>query len=213
VYFNHFLFAGWLHAMMRNSSEKGDRSFNRSHPSLARKHSLPHDQPFPVLLRIGLSARCILFSCFGFWSFQKRQIQPGKMPAAAESAGGLSTGEVKIQKIPALFEAVGTVQAEKLTTIASRVVASIMEIKVSAGQRVKTGESLVVLDDRDLRHRLEQAQDAVRGAEATLAQAQADYKRDKPLFDQQVIAPTTLTHQTNLKTRGQSCQIEQEQRG
>ena len=59
----------------------------------------------------------------------------------------------------------------------------------------------MVLDDRDLRHRVEQAQDAVRGAEATLAQAQSDYKRDKPLFDQQVITPYDFEHtQTNLKT-------------
>ena len=48
---------------------------------------------------------------------------------------------------------------------------------------------------------IEQAQDAVRGAEATLAQAQSDYKRDKPLFDQQVITPYDFEHtQTNLKT-------------
>lgn len=157
---------------------------------------------FPALLRIGLSAAVILvLMLWLFGAFRKDKIQPGKMPASVESAANLAIHEVKIQKIPALFEAVGTVQAEKLTTIASRVAANIMEIRVSAGQHVTTGESLVVLDDRDLRHRLEQAQDAVRSAEATLAQAQADYKRDKPLFDQQVIAPYDFEHtQTNLKT-------------
>ena len=83
----------------------------------------------------------------------------------------------------------------------SRVVANIVEMRVSAGQRVASGDTLVVLDDRDLRHRVEQAQDAVRGAEATLAQAQSDYARDKPLFDQQVITPYDFEHtQTNLKT-------------
>jgi HlyD family secretion protein len=157
---------------------------------------------FSALLRIGLSTAVILvLMLWLFGAFRKDKIQPGKMTAAAESAVGLTIHEVKTQKIPALSEAVGTVQAEKLTTLASRVVANITEIRVSAGQRVSAGEILVVLDDRDLRHRLEQAQDAVRGAEAALAQAQADYKRDKPLFDQQVISPYDFEHtQTNLKT-------------
>jgi RND family efflux transporter MFP subunit len=98
-------------------------------------------------------------------------------------------------------EAVGTVQAEQLAAVTSRVVANILEMRASAGQRVSNGETLVVLDDRDLRHRVEQARDAVRSAEATLEQAQSDYKRDKPLFDQQVITPYDFDHtQTNLKT-------------
>jgi RND family efflux transporter MFP subunit len=98
-------------------------------------------------------------------------------------------------------EAVGTVQAEQLAAVTSRVVASVVEMRAAAGQRVAAGDVLVVLDDRDLRHRVEQAQDAVRGAEATMAQAQSDYKRDKPLFDQQVITPYDFEHtQTNLKT-------------
>lgn len=118
-----------------------------------------------------------------------------------ESAQGLATQKIAIQTIPAVAEAVGTVQAEQLAAVTSRAVANILEMSVSAGQRVASGETLVVLDDRDLRRRVEQALDAVRGAEVTLAQAQSDYKRDKPLFDQQVITAYDFEHtQTNLKT-------------
>ena len=100
-----------------------------------------------------------------------------------------------------MAEAVGTVQAEQLAAVTSRVVGTIDELRVSAGQRVAGGAILAVLDDRDLRHRVEQAQEAVLGAEATLAQARADYARDKPLADQRVITPYDFEHtQTNLKT-------------
>jgi RND family efflux transporter MFP subunit len=96
---------------------------------------------------------------------------------------------------------VGTVQPEQVAAVTARVTAAVVEVRVSAGQRVTKGELLVVLDDRDLRHRVEQAQEAVRMAAATLEQARSDYNRDKPLFDQQVITPFDFEHtQTNLKT-------------
>ena len=133
--------------------------------------------------------------------FRHGVIQGASQPVQEQSAAGLPTLTITPQTIPAITEAVGTVQAEQLAAVTSRVVASVVEMRVAAGQRVTAGDVLVVLDDRDLRHRVEQAQDAVRGAEATMVQAQSDYKRDKPLFDQQVITPYDFEHtQTNLKT-------------
>jgi len=59
---------------------------------------------------------------------------------------------------------------------------------------------LVVLDDRDLKQRLDQAQEAARGAEAALAQAQADFERDQRLFSQQVIPAYEFEHtRTNMR--------------
>lgn len=133
--------------------------------------------------------------------FRHEVIQGASQPVPEHSAAGLPTLTIAPQTIPAVTEAVGTVQAEQLAAVTSRVVANVVEMRVAAGQRVAAGDVLVVLDDRDLRHRVEQAQDAVRGADATMAQAQSDYKRDKPLFDQQVITPYDFEHtQTNLKT-------------
>jgi len=155
-----------------------------------------------TLLRMGLSVSAIvILMLWILGTFRRGVIQAGKEPVAAESAAGLATHRIEIQTIPAVTEAVGTVQAEQLATVTSRVVANILEMRAGAGQRVTSGEVLVVLDDRDLRHRVEQAQEAVRSAEATLAQAQSDYRRDKPLFDQQVIPAYDFEHtQTNLKT-------------
>ncbi len=153
-------------------------------------------------LRVGLSvATIVMLMLWILGTFRRGVIQAGKQPVPAQTAAGLMTQKVAMRTIPAVTEAVGTVQAEQLAAVTSRVVANIVEMRVSAGQQVASGEALVALDDRDLRRRVEQAQDAVRGAEATLAQAQSDYQRDKPLFDQQVITPYDFEHtQTNLKT-------------
>jgi RND family efflux transporter MFP subunit len=162
----------------------------------------PRRKRFSTLLRVALSvATIVVLMLWILGTFRHGVIQAAKEPVPAESAAGLTTQKIAMQTIPSVTEAVGTVQAEQVAAVTSRVVANIVEMRVSAGQRVSNGETLVVLDDRDLRHRVEQAQDAVRGAEATLAQAQSDYKRDKPLFDQQVITPYDFEHtQTNLKT-------------
>jgi len=155
-----------------------------------------------TLLRVGLSvAAIVVLMLWILGAFRRDVIPAGRQPVAEESAVGLATQTVAAQMISTDTEAVGTVQAEQVATVTSRVVANIVEMRVSAGQRVPSGATLVVLDDRDLRHRVEQAQDAVRGADATLAQAQSDYARDKPLFDQQVITAYDFEHtQTILKT-------------
>lgn len=154
------------------------------------------------LFRLLLPAAAILLLML--WvagTFDHGVIQGAGQPVPEETATGLAICKATMQTIPAVTEAVGTVQAEHIAAVTSRAVANIVEMRVSAGQQVASGDTLVVLDDRDLQHRVEQAQDAVRGAEATLAQAQSDYKRDKPLFDQQVITPYDFEHtQTNLKT-------------
>jgi RND family efflux transporter MFP subunit len=166
------------------------------------KAKTPRRGRLSTLLRVGLSvATIVILMLWILGTFRRDVIQAGKQPVPVESAAGLVTQKVAAQMIPAVTEAVGTVRAEQIAAVTSRVLANVVEMHVSAGQRVANGETLVVVDDRDLRHRVEQAQDAVRSAEATLAQAQSDYKRDKPLFDQQVITPYDFEHtQTNLKT-------------
>src|SRR5581483_10967017 len=162
----------------------------------------PRRTRLSLLLRVGLSvATIVILMLWILGTFRRGVIQASKQPVPVESAAGLTTQKVAMRTIPDVTEAVGTVQAEQLAAVTSRVVANIVEMRVSAGQQVASGDTVVALDDRDLQRRVEQAQDAVRGAEAELAQAQSDYQRDKPLFDQQVITPYDFEHtQTNLKT-------------
>ncbi|GIU74740.1 MAG: hypothetical protein KatS3mg004_1827 [Bryobacteraceae bacterium] len=102
--------------------------------------------------------------------------------------------------LPATQEVTGTVRAEQVFTVSARVTANVVETRAAAGRRVSAGEVLVVLDDRDLKKRFEQAQEAVRGAEATLAQARPDSQRDRRLFEQQVIPACDFEHtRTNLR--------------
>jgi RND family efflux transporter MFP subunit len=162
----------------------------------------PHGRQSSRWLRVGLPiVTIVLLMLWILGAFRRGVIQGAKQPVSQESAAGAVTYKVVARNMPASTEAVGTVQPEQIATVTARVMANIIEMRASAGQHVAKGQTLVVLDDRDLRHRVEQAQEAVRSAQATLEQAQSDFRRDKPLFDQQVITPYGFEHtQTNLKT-------------
>jgi RND family efflux transporter MFP subunit len=162
----------------------------------------PPRTTWSTLTRVGLAvATIVVLMLWILGAFRRDVIQAGKASVPAESATGLTTETIAAQTVPAMTEAVGTIQAEQLAAVTSRVVGTIEELRVAAGQRVASGAILAVLDNRDLRHRAEQAQEAVIGAEVAVAQAQADYARDKPLADQRVITAYDFEHtQTTLKT-------------
>ena len=155
----------------------------------------PRRRRSSALWRVGLSVAVILvLMLWILGAFRTGVIPAGSEAVSEESAAGLPTRVVTLQSLPAATETVGAVQAEQIASVTSRVVADVMELRVSAGQRVTSGATLAVLDDRDLQRRVEQAQDAGAAAEATLAQARADYARDKPLFEQKVITPYDFEH-------------------
>jgi HlyD family secretion protein len=156
---------------------------------------------FSSLFRLGLPiATIVILMLWILGVFRSGVIEGGKAKVAQPAAAGRATYRVTAETLPATREAVGAVQAERIATITSRVMASILQMRVTAGQRVTRGETLVTLDDRDLRRRVDQSQEAVASVQATLAQAESDYNRDKPLFEQKVITPFDFEHdQTNLK--------------
>ncbi|MCH5378169.1 MAG: biotin/lipoyl-binding protein, partial [Planctomycetes bacterium] len=89
-------------------------------------------------------------------------------------------------------EAVGTLRAATRTVIAARTLAPIIEIRVKAGDRVKQGDTLVLLDPRDWQTRLSQSKSALEAARVALAQADKDYKRDEQLFAERVLPAKQL---------------------
>ncbi len=88
------------------------------------------------------------------------------------------TQAVESKTFPAVEEVVGTVRARLRATLEAKANGRITQMPVVLGQRVKAGELVVRLDAPEIRARLEQAQ-------ATLQQAEQDWKRVSALFEQQ----------------------------
>lgn len=114
-----------------------------------------------------------------------------ELPAEAEVA------EVREIVRPRYETAVGTIKPVYETTIASRLLARVIDVKATAGQDVAQGDLLVQLDDADLKARLEQAEAAQRLALAKRDQANTDYERGKKLFESKTIAAAEFDRLTS----------------
>jgi RND family efflux transporter MFP subunit len=98
---------------------------------------------------------------------------------------------VQVRQVADVFEAGGVVQAQTSATLASRIMAPVREVLVRPGDRVRRGQALVLLDDRDLSAAARQAFTAreaadegsaaataeLEGASASLALAKASHSR------------------------------------
>jgi len=91
--------------------------------------------------------------------------------------------EVRAIRVPRVESAVGTVQTVHEVSVASKILARVIEVNVQAGQRVARDEVLVRLDDADLKARLEQARAAANAARALRDQAEVELQRTRKLAE------------------------------
>jgi RND family efflux transporter MFP subunit len=98
---------------------------------------------------------------------------------------------VAVTPIPDIYRASGTVRARQIAAIAPKLVAAILEVKVHVGDRVQPGQTLIVLDHRDLEANLRRAEaarteagsaaiegeDAIASARASVELARVTHKR------------------------------------
>ena len=90
--------------------------------------------------------------------------------------------------VPRFETAVGIIQAVRDASVATKILARVEEVNVTAGQQVKAGEVLVRLLNDDLIARLGQIESNREGAEARQTQAQAEFDRAANLFAKQAIS-------------------------
>jgi len=122
------------------------------------------------------------------------KVGDGISKAVAEDrlAEGAKLEAARMIRVPANETAVGSIQAVHETSVASKLLAKVMEVNVKAGQKVRAGEVLVRLDDEDLKARQMEASAAVDAAQARKRQAKVELERIQNLFKQQAAAQIEL---------------------
>lgn len=108
-----------------------------------------------------------------------------KRESSTGNSSNLPTASVRIQTVQSKPQAiseevVGTVRAKLHATLEAKLSGRIDKLPVVLGQRVKAGELVVRLDAAEINARLDQA-------EASLEQAERDWKRVSALFEQQAV--------------------------
>jgi len=107
------------------------------------------------------------------------------MSAPGTSLTNEDTIPVRVRQVPRVETAVGTVRAVHETALASKLLAKVMEVNVTAGQTVTKGEVVMKLDDEDLLARVQQAEAAADAARSARNQAKIEFDRVKELMEKQ----------------------------
>ncbi|MBN2321477.1 MAG: efflux RND transporter periplasmic adaptor subunit [Acidobacteria bacterium] len=92
------------------------------------------------------------------------------------SAVPVSVISAQYQSISTTLEVPGTVQPRKRIALASQINGFVKEMRVRAGDRVKSGQVLATLDSRDAANQQAAAESAVREAQAALSEAGRAYQ-------------------------------------
>lgn len=112
---------------------------------------------------------------------------------------------VKLQPLPEVVEAVGTVRSRRQSVLSSRIVASIVAVHGREGDRVKAGQVVVELDDRDIKAQLQRAEAGLREARDALKEVeraiQAQEKAIEAAKAQEALALATFTRYQRLLER------------
>jgi multidrug efflux pump subunit AcrA (membrane-fusion protein) len=122
---------------------------------------------------------------------------------------GLKIETVKSTPVSEDYEAVGTVRSKTTTVLSSKTMGNILAVHVREGDRVRTGQLLIEIDDRDTKAQLQKAQAGLRevqdvqeeieqnshvaesgkeAAEAGKALALATFNRYKALLEQKSVS-------------------------
>ena len=113
-------------------------------------------------------------------------------PAPASAGPQVPVVAVGAQAVAGSAEFDGSLQAVRQSVLSAQASGRIATLSVKAGDRVKAGQVLAVIDDRATQAGVAQAQAGVAQAQASLANAKAAYERTKELRAQGFIAQAAL---------------------
>ena len=108
---------------------------------------------------------------------------PSKSPPIA-----VQVEKIRRQQVEQAVTAAGKIRPVFETEISSTISAQIMELRVSEGDEVQSGDVLVILDRARYEAAFERARSALRSARAGQKQARSELGRSKQLFDKKLIS-------------------------
>jgi RND family efflux transporter MFP subunit len=108
------------------------------------------------------------------------------------------------KNITRFIDATGNTSAVKSVDLVARVQGFLQSINYKDGSFVKEGTTLFTIEPDTYKLKLEQAQAAEVGAQATLKQAEADFKRQTDLVQRQAVSQSTLDTSTATRDNAQS---------
>lgn len=114
-----------------------------------------------------------------------------------------SVASAQRMEIPREVQVRGTVEAASLAAVSARIMATVTDVRVGAGDRVEKGDLLLEIDPETSRGQLAQASGGLAQAEATLALAEKNHERFRGLAERDAASELELDR---MRTRWEQAQ-------
>lgn len=137
-------------------------------------------------LVVGISLLLILILWSGGFLTGKLETKEVKAKSGIPIPADVKTYPVKTQMVAPRIDLMGTVASGEKILLSSRINAYVKKVFVSAGNRVRQGQILVTLDNRELKEELA-------AAEVQLKQTRIEYERSKKLMEADATTEQALT--------------------
>ncbi|RJX25424.1 MAG: efflux RND transporter periplasmic adaptor subunit [Desulfurivibrio sp.] len=137
---------------------------------------------------------------------------PATVEVKRPLVSGVQSAEVVSTEIDDYYESSATVKAKTESVVAARMMGTVTMLAVKEGERVKAGQLLLTLDDRDVRQKIQAARAALAEAESGMAAAARQkelagitYGRFSNLYDGKALTRQELDE---ARTRLQVAELE-----
>lgn len=142
----------------------------------------------------------------------KGKVEPGVSKVEREEVAGLKLETVIPVEVDKYYETSGTVIADSVSVISSRIMGTITSMKVKEGDKVRAGQLLLTVDDRDIREKVKAAKEGYEEAKKGLEAAKENsdlvditYRRYKNLYDEKALTGQELDQ---IRTKKKVADIE-----
>lgn len=151
---------------------------------------------------IATLATVILFAVFTVGCGKKPQAFTEKLPPIT----GVQVEKVASSAVDDTYEATGTVRTKTTTVLSSKILGTVTALRVREGDRVRAGQIVIEIDNRDAAAQLQKAQAGLRQAQEAVAEAEqsigmAQSAKAAAEANQRLAASTLNRYQTLLERK------------
>lgn len=141
-------------------------------------------------------------------SCEKKQQASAEKPPLVK---GVQVERIALSPVEDYYEATGTVRSKTTTQISSRIIGVVTALRAREGDRVRAGQSLIEIDNRDAQTQLQKANAGLREAQEALVEVEqsinaAQSAKAAAEANKRLAAATLARYQTLLERRSVSPQ-------
>jgi RND family efflux transporter MFP subunit len=146
-----------------------------------------------------LAAAMAIISLLGLVAGCGEKVKPGTAEVKRERVSGITIETIAPSQVHEYYETSGTVAARTISAVASRMMGTVMSIKVKEGDRVSAGQLLLTIDDSDVVQKVKAAREGCNEAEKGLEAARENrnlmavtFQRYRKLYDDKALSGQEL---------------------